>query len=135
MLSNSRKWKHEQKELSGLGLDCRSEGMRVDDGSLYCAAIASFTLSFGLQDQIPRSSVSIMSNIAAILERHSSNEVHHFLNIAKTSCAKVHSQLPVAMDVGLWNQGNFANLIDLLSRVTQITRGICSSINNRRAKA
>ena len=57
-----------------------------------------FSKDYGLKDQIQRSAVSVMSNIAEGFERKSNMEFVRFLFIAKGSCAEVRAQLTVALD-------------------------------------
>lgn len=62
-----------------------------------------FLKDFGLKDQIRRSAVSIMANIAEGFERKSNKEFIQFLFIAKGSCGEVRSHIYVASDLGYIN--------------------------------
>ncbi|OGF47420.1 MAG: four helix bundle protein [Candidatus Firestonebacteria bacterium RIFOXYC2_FULL_39_67] len=69
-----------------------------------------FSRDYGLKDQIQRSAVSIMSNIAEGFERKSNIEFMRFLFIAKDSCAEVRAQLTVALDQQYTDNTVYANL-------------------------
>src|SRR2546422_561095 len=64
----------------------------------------------GLQDQIQRASVSIMSNIAEGFERGTKQEFLNYLFIAKGSAGEVRAQLYVLLDVGYLNLETFKDL-------------------------
>ena len=87
-----------------------------------------FSKDFGLKDQIQRASVSVMSNIAEGFERNSRNEFHHFLVIAKSSCAEVKSQLYVALDVDYLTEPIFQDLKAQTEEVSRIIGGLRVSI-------
>lgn len=57
------------------------------------------TRDFGLQGQIQRAAVSIMSNVAEGFERLSVPEKRQFYNIARASCGEVRSLSYVIADV------------------------------------
>ncbi len=66
-----------------------------------------FSKDFGLRDQLRRSSVSIMSNIAEGFERDGNREFVNFLSIAKGSCGEARSQLYVALDQNYMTPDDF----------------------------
>jgi four helix bundle protein len=82
-----------------------------------------FRTDFGLRDQIQRSSVSVMSNIAEGYERNSKKSFLAFLGYAKGSIGEVRSQLYVALDLGYIDGQQFESARDLCVSVsTQLTR-------------
>lgn len=93
-----------------------------------------FSKDFGLKDQIQRSSVSIMSNIAEGFERGSNNEFIQFLYIAKGSCGELRSQLYVALDQGYMASKEFDKIIKLASEVSRLTYYLIESLKISKIK-
>ena len=85
---------------------------------------------FGLQDQIRRAAVSIMSNIAEGFERGGNKEFVNFLSIAKGSCGEVRSQLYVAFDQGYVDQVQFEKMRHLCIRVSVMLQAFITSLRN-----
>jgi len=79
---------------------------------------APFCKDYGLVDQIRRSSVSVMSNIAEGYERDGNQELTQFLSIAKGSCGEVRCQLYVALDQEYISKTVFADLVDLSKKLS-----------------
>jgi four helix bundle protein len=96
-------------------------------------SLPAFSRDFGLKDQIRRSAVSIMSNIAEGFERGRASEFHQFLSIAKGSCAEVRSQLYVALDADYIPQLRFHKLMAMATEVGQVVGGLRLSVEKRKA--
>jgi four helix bundle protein len=92
----------------------------------------SFARDFGLSGQIQRAAVSIMSNIAEGFERSNPAEFHHFVVIAKASCAEVHSQLYVALDIGYLSQAEFETLFNQAQEIARVIGGLRASLDRQR---
>ena len=95
----------------------------------------AFAKDYGLRDQVQRSAVSIMSNIAEGFDRGSHPEFHRFLVIAKGSCAEVRSQLYVALDCGYISQQDFDTIVALAQEVAKIIGGLRASVQRQRDAA
>jgi four helix bundle protein len=80
----------------------------------------NFAKDFGLRDQIRRSSVSIMANIAEGYGRRSDKEFSNFLNIAHGSIAETQPHLYIALDLTYINEEHFKNIYDLLDEVSRM---------------
>jgi four helix bundle protein len=70
-----------------------------------------FSRDFALRDQIRRSSISVMSNIAEGVERDGNRVFLQFVAIAKGSAGEVRSQLYIARDAGYLDTATFESLI------------------------
>jgi four helix bundle protein len=97
--------------------------------------LPAFSRDFGLKDQIRRSAVSIMSNIAEGFERGRASEFHQFLSIAKGSCAELRSQLYVALDANYIPHTHFRQLMFSASEVGQVVGGLRVSVEKRKASS
>ncbi len=78
---------------------------------------------FGLRDQLRRSAVSILSNIAEGFESRTKTLFLDFLGRAKGSAGELRSQLYVALDAGYLDQTRFEELFGRVERCSgQLSR-------------
>jgi four helix bundle protein len=73
---------------------------------------------YGLKDQMQRSAVSIMSNVAEGFERGGNQEFVQFLYVAKASSGELRSQLYVALDQEYLDQTSVEKLLTALKRLS-----------------
>src|SRR5215213_51381 len=92
---------------------------------VYAATRRSpFSRDFALSDQIHRSVISIASNIAEGFERGTKAEFHHFLSIAKASCAEMRTQLHLARRLGYLDAETAGTLLSRAEEVGRIIGGL-----------
>ncbi|MBX9579605.1 MAG: four helix bundle protein [Gemmataceae bacterium] len=79
---------------------------------------------YGLCDQLRRSSVSVMSNIAEGFERGGRKEFIQFLSTAKGSAGELRGQLIAAYDAPFLDQATFDELYALAEEVGRVIAGL-----------
>lgn len=87
---------------------------------------------FGYWGQITRAVMSVSSNIAEGFDRGSRAEFHHFLAIAKGSCAEVRSLLWNGLDFGYLDPETHRRLIDSSDEVSRIIGALKASVARQR---
>ena len=80
-----------------------------------------FSKDFGLKDQIRRSSVSIMANIAEGHGRRTNLEFANFLNIARGSVAETQSHLYIAKGLNYIEITDFNEIFVSLEEISKMT--------------
>lgn len=100
----------------------------------------SFTMSghlskdFSLRDQMRKSVISIMSNIAEGFDRNGNREFIQFCYIAKASAAEFRSQLYAAHDIGYINEMDFLELRSMAEEVSLSIGGLLKYLKNTNFK-
>lgn len=83
---------------------------------------------YGFKDQIQRSSVSIMNNIAEGFERKSNKEFKQFLYIAKGSFGEVRSMLYIALGLKYMEKIKYDIIFNLSSEISKILSGFIKTL-------
>jgi len=100
---------HKARELSRAVYACSGKGV--------------FARDYALRDQIRRSVISIISNIAEGFERGGSAEFIQFLAIAKGSAGEVEAQLYIALDQGYITEEEFNSVRAMASSTKKLIAG------------
>ena len=90
-----------------------------------------FARHFGLKDQIRRSAVSTMANIAEGFDCESKVEFARFLGISRHSAAEVQSLLYAASDIGYIDAGMFQSTYDQAEKTKALTGAFMHSLRRR----
>mgnify|MGYP006282983135 CR=1 FL=1 len=82
-----------------------------------------FSDDWELKNQIKRSVISVMSNIAEGFDRASDKEFIKFLRISTGSCAELKSQLYIALDQDYISQEEFDSAYEQATKVNKLING------------
>jgi four helix bundle protein len=91
----------------------------------------AFAKDFGLRDQIQRSAVSIMANIAEGFDCESHIEFARILGIARRSAVEVQSLLYIAQDIGYIEEGVFKAEYSHAEKTKALIGGLKKSLKSR----
>lgn len=92
---------------------------------------SSFGRDFALKDQIRRASISISSNIAEGYGRKTDKEFIYFLNVAKTSCYEVKSQLYLALDIDYLDKKMFEKIYAICDDISKTIHGLIKYLEQK----
>ncbi len=90
----------------------------------------AFKADFGLKEQIQRSAVSVMSNIAEGFGRGSNTEFVQFLFVAKGSISEVKSQLYIAMDLAYIADDEFNKAYKIAEETSRLINSFIRSLKD-----
>ena len=78
-----------------------------------------FSRDFSLKDQIRRSAISIMSNIAEGFESHTQPLFVKYLGLARASAGELRSQVYIAFDLKYITEKELKKLLDIAEKVSR----------------
>jgi len=87
-----------------------------------------FYHDFALKNQIRRSSISIMANIAEGFERNSKMQKVYFMHVAIGSSSETGSHLYLAKDMNYISEDLFNSIIIRLKEISRILNGFTSKL-------
>ena len=97
--------------------------------SIYGVTRASvMSRDYALKDQMRRSAISSMSNIAEGYERDGNRELRQFLSIAKGSIGELRSQLYIALDAGYLVKSEADSLLERSRTISRMLSSLIESI-------
>lgn len=98
-------------------LECWQDSRKIVYGVYRICSVHAFKRDYGLMDQMKRTAISIMANIAEGFSRRGNKEFVQFLFIAKSSAAELQSHLYVALDQGYINRSEFDEIYQEADKV------------------
>lgn len=111
--------------LSFVDIDAWQKARELTSNVYALTRSSSFAKDFALRDQIRRSSVSVMGNIAEGFGRSGSGEFVQFLAVAKGSaCEVIFSHLYVALDQKYITKEEFETLSVLAGQTINLIGGL-----------
>lgn len=87
---------------------------------------------FGLRDQLQRSAVSIMTNIAEGFARYNRKDFMRFLNYAQSSAVELKSLLYIVQDSGWVSANTMSNLQNNSEKVKSMILGLINYLKSYR---
>lgn len=90
-----------------------------------------FSKDFALRDQIIRSSISIMSNIAEGFDSGSDQQFIQFLVYSKRSTSELQSQLYIALDNHYINEKEFYSAYNMSESVRKMNSSFISYLKKK----
>jgi len=111
-------------------LECWKEARIIVNRVYSVCSDAGFKKDYSLVDQIKRSAISIMANIAEGFSRKGNKEFIQFLFIAKASAAELQSHFYIAYDQGYIDKDWFDELYNGVDKVQRQISNFIKYLNS-----
>jgi four helix bundle protein len=98
-------------------LECWKKARQLANAAYEVGDKLSGTRDFALRDQLRRSAISVMANIAEGFERGGAKEFINFLTVARGSLAETKSHLYLAFDLGYLDEKRLQELINFSGEI------------------
>jgi four helix bundle protein len=94
--------------------------------------VGDFARDFALSGQLHSAAISVPSNIAEGFERGTRAQFHHFLSIAKSSCAELRTQIQIANRIGYLKPTTAYETLQQAEEVSRIIGGLRTTVERQR---
>lgn len=111
------------------GLECWKEARRLVNMVYLCVRKGEFSKDFELSNQIKRSAISVMANIAEGFHRRSNKDFMKFLDYSRSSIAETLSHCFIARDQNYIDKIELAKLRDQAELVWKKMNSFISYLN------
>ena len=111
-------------------LECWQDARDIVNRVYRVCSVHTFKKDYSLIDQIKRSAISIMANIAEGFSRKGNREFVQFLFISKASAAELQSHLYIALDQGYIEKQKFQELYDEVDKVQRKVSNFIKYLNS-----
>jgi len=111
-------------------LECWQEARDIVNSVYRVCSVNGLRKDYSLVDQIKRTAISIMANIAEGFSRKGNKEFIQFLFIAKASAAELQSHLYVALDQHYINQDTFNELYEKTDKIQRMISNLIKYLNS-----
>ncbi|MBU0506825.1 MAG: four helix bundle protein [bacterium] len=111
-------------------LHCWQEARKLVKDIYKMTAQEDYKRDYGLKDQIQRSAVSTMANIAEGYHSFSTQDRIRFFGYATRSCSEVLSHLYISKDIGYVDAETFDYLYEQINKTDKLTRAFIRYLRN-----
>lgn len=111
-------------------LECWQDAREIVNRVYRVCSVHAFKKDYSLIDQIKRSTISIMANIAEGFSRKGNKEFIQFLFISKSSAAELQSHLYIALDQGYIEKEKFQELYNEADKVQRKISNFIKYLNS-----